>query len=257
MRRCPPGAIRLLQITDTHLFADPASMHGGVNLEDRFQAVLSAMRPWADGADAIVHTGDLVHDGSQQGYARLADALGSLGLVGLVMPGNHDDRRVLERVFAVGQPRAARQVTLGEWCVIALDSQVTGNVAGHLSAAERAALSNALAATDARYVAIALHHPPVSVGTPWLDAIGLDNADALHQQLQADPRIRVCVFGHVHMTWDAAVDGVRMLATPASAVQFAAGAETFTLDQGPPGFRWIDLLADGSIETDVVRVPVD
>ncbi len=257
IRPVGPDAVRLLQITDTHLFADPDAIHGGVNVDTRFQTVISAMRPWAEGANALVHTGDLVHDGSQQGYARLAAALQSLNLPGVVMPGNHDDRRVLERVFAATQPRAARQVTIGTWSVIALDTQVAGDVAGHLADSEMAAFEAALADCPATHIVVALHHPPVAVGTPWLDAIGLDNADALHRQFEADPRIRGCLFGHVHMPWDSSRGGVRMLATPATAVQFAAGAETFTLDAGPPGFRWIDLLPDGGIETDVVRVPVD
>lgn len=249
--------IRLLHITDTHLLADPNGEQGGVNVEARFRRVLEAMRPWAETAHGLIHTGDLVHDESAEGYQRLHAALATLRLPGLVMPGNHDDRRLIAQTFREGGVTAGREMRLGAWSVIALDTLVEGEVAGHLPAAELAGLSDALAASEAAHILIALHHPPLPVGTAWLDAIGLDNPQALQALLAADQRVAGVLFGHVHMAFDAQWDGLRALATPASAVEFVAGAETFTRGDGPPAFRWIDLAADGAITTGVVQVPLD
>ncbi|AGM41658.1 cyclic AMP phosphodiesterase [Spiribacter salinus M19-40] len=245
------GVQRLLQVTDTHLLADPAAQHAGVSVESRFQATLAAMQPWAAEAHALVHTGDLVDDGSVAAYQRLRAALETLGLPGRVTPGNHDERRAMAEVFSDGLITAARSLALGDWCVVMLDTLSEGEVPGQLTADELAGLDAALAATDARHVLLALHHPPCPVGTVWLDAIGLQEPAALRARLLEDGRIRGLVMGHVHQAFDGTLDGCRCLATPATAAPFLAGAETFALDDGPPGFRWLDLHPDGRIETGV------
>ncbi len=257
MTRVAPAGSRLLQITDTHLFADPSAQLAGVNVEQRFEATLAAMTPWARTASGLLHTGDLVHDGSVAGYQRLRQRLETLALPGRVTPGNHDDRARLQSVFAGGRVTAERLLHLGNWCIVMLDSLVSGEVAGHLPARELTALADALAATDAAHVLLALHHQPLAVGTAWLDAIGLDNADALMARIAAEPRIRAVVFGHVHHAVDREVAGCRYLATPASAAQFLAGADQFTIDRSAPGFRWLDLLPDGAINTAVEIVAHD
>ena len=52
------------------------------------------------------------------------------------------------------------------------------------------------------------------------------------------------------------------MSTPSSCIQFARHSDDFKVDELAPGYRWLRLHADGSIETDVVRVegvhfPVD
>ena len=257
MRAKPTGVQRLLQVTDTHLLADPAAQHAGVCVEARFQATLAAMRPWAATADALVHTGDGVHDGSVTAYRRLRAALETLGLPGRLTPGNHDDRAAMAEVFSAGLITVADSLALGDWCVVMLDTLWEGEVPGRLSAHELAGLDAALGATDARHVLLALHHPPCPVGTVWLDAIGLLEPAALRTRLAGDSRIRGLVMGHVHQAFDGSLDGCRCLATPATAAPFLAGAETFALGEGPPGFRWLDLHSDGHIETGVEFAVMD
>ena len=253
----PANGPRLLQITDSHLLADPAAGHAGVRPEARWRATLEAMRPWAASAAALLHSGDLVHDGSAAAYQRVHAGLAGLGLPGRVIPGNHDDRALLQATFASGAVNTARCLQLGEWCVIGLDSLQPGEVAGHLERAELDGLDRALASKASRYYLIALHHPPFAVATPWLDAIGLDNPGPLLERVAADRRIRAIVCGHVHMAHDGRLEGCRTLTTPATAAQFLAGAEGFAIDTGPPAFRWLDLRADGGIDTGVVRLAMD
>ncbi len=257
MTVAPANGPRLLQITDTHLFADPAAEHAGVIPEARLQAVIAALQPWLESAEAIVHTGDLVHDGTLAAYRRLRDRLNALDRPGRVMPGNHDAREPLESVFAAGAFSTDRTLRVGDWTLISLDSLQVGEVPGRLSADELAALDRALAGLATPWCLIALHHPPLPVGTPWLDAIGLAEPDALLERVAADPRIRGLVCGHVHTPFNGRWHDRRMLTTPATAAQFLAGARRFTSVSAAPGFRWLDLRADGGIDTDVVRVPMD
>ena len=48
-------------------------------------------------------------------------------------------------------------------------------------------------------------------------------------------------------------NGVRLMASPSTCVQFAPGSDTFQVDEEPPGFRLLALLPDGSIFSEVVR----
>ena len=50
------------------------------------------------------------------------------------------------------------------------------------------------------------------------------------------------------------MSGIRMLTTPSTCVQFAPGSEDFALDDLSPGYRSLRLYADGSVQTEVVRV---
>ena len=50
---------------------------------------------------------------------------------------------------------------------------------------------------------VALHHPPLAIGDPMLDAIALTEGTDLLEMLQASGRLRGLVFGHVHQHWQA------------------------------------------------------
>ncbi len=74
--------VRILQITDTHLFAEKHETLLGVNTWESYQAVLEAIRAQQYEYDLIVATGDLAQDQSarlisillrvSQAFARLA-----------------------------------------------------------------------------------------------------------------------------------------------------------------------------------------
>ena len=63
------------------------------------------------------------------------------------------------------------------WLIVNLDSCVSGEAGGHVDESEFARLDSEIAASDARHVMVCLHHPPVKVGSRWLDSVGLDNGD--------------------------------------------------------------------------------
>ena len=69
-----PGArkvIKVLQVTDTHLFASSQGCLLGLNTEQSLQAVLTRIRAHGHANDLILATGDLVHDGTPAAYRRI------------------------------------------------------------------------------------------------------------------------------------------------------------------------------------------
>ncbi|MBT8148658.1 MAG: phosphodiesterase, partial [Gammaproteobacteria bacterium] len=62
---------------------------------------------------------------------------------------------------------------------------------------------------------------------------------------------------HVHQEFngtDARVPGAQLIASPSTCIQFAPHSDDFKLDTLMPGYRWLDLHADGRITTGVSRV---
>ncbi|MFB4203678.1 metallophosphoesterase [Arhodomonas sp. KWT2] len=251
----PPGGVkplRVLQVSDTHLYADPAADLAGVPTSGSARAVLDAALA-GEAPDLIVATGDLVHDGSAAGYERLRGWLADSGVPALVIPGNHDDPVAMARCFAEAPVTWRESVSIGGWQVIALDSHVPGEPWGRLGAAQLERLDGHLAAA-ATPVLVAVHHPPVAVGARWLDGIALADGEALLARLGACGRPAVVIWGHIHQAFEGWYGGVRLLGAPSTCIQFAPLSGEFALDIRPPGWRELTLHPGGGNETCVGRL---
>lgn len=246
--------LTLWQFTDTHLAADPGAELLGVNVRDSLRRVVAAAARDLPPPDLVLATGDLVHDASAAGYAALAATLGVLPAPVYCLPGNHDDPARLRTALAAGRVRHAGEWVQRGWQLILLDSTQPGRAAGRLAAAELARLRDLLRQRPDHHALVCLHHPPVAIGSPWMDAMGLENGDELIAELDAHPQVRGVVWGHIHQAFDAERNGVRLLGTPSTCVQFLPGAARCTPDPQPPGYRWLRLHADGRIDSAVRRV---
>jgi len=246
--------VRLVQVTDTHLYADPrGALLGMVTLES-LDAVLGLVAGEALPADAVLATGDLVHDGSAAGYALLRERLGGLGCPALALPGNHDDPATLAEVLAQPPVQGAREARFADWQVLLLDSTVPGEDGGRLDGVELDWLDERLGSGPG-HALVCLHHSPLPTGSDWLDTMRLANAEAFFAVLDRHPKVRGVLFGHIHQTLEATRHGVRIMGSPSTCVQFAKVRPRFGLDPRPPGYRWLALLPDGGIRSGVRRLP--
>lgn len=258
---CPAGhyvsvtadSIQLVQLTDLHLLADPAASLKGVNTLHTLRCTLRAAATDLAAAQALLLSGDLVQD-QPAGYEHLPGLLAPLQLPVLCIPGNHD----LPSDMAAKLPGPTFQVgghrDIGPWRILLLDSTVAGEAYGELGAAALAALQQQLLAAGDRPVLVVLHHPPLALGSAWLDAIGLRDGQALLQLLLAHPGVRGVVFGHAHQAFDAQRGALRLLGTPSTCVQFRPQCDEFALADQPPAYRLLQLHADGQINSRVVWV---
>ncbi|WP_200256553.1 metallophosphoesterase [Halorhodospira neutriphila] len=250
--------MRLLQITDTHLRSDPAWRQHGVEPRRRYAAVLAYLHEHAAGIDGLLVTGDISHDeGAVYGGVR-AD-LEALGRPALVLPGNHDVPAAFAEAFpAAGAVAFTRERRLGGWRLLALDTQLPGAVHGRVGEAQLAWLARALEAAPRTPTLVVLHHQPAPVGTAWIDASGLADGPALCALLEGHPQVRAAVFGHVHQAVDRrTAGGLRLLAAPATSVQFRAGSAQKAFEAGPPGVRWLACEPQGELASWVARLPLE
>ncbi len=239
-------------MTDPHLFDDPAACLLGMPTQASFDACLEAMLGDGQPQDCLLLTGDLAQDHLQSTYQRLGRQLDGLELPWFWLPGNHDDAEAMSA--ALGQP--VRCLKGKHWQLVLLHSQVPGRVYGQLSDDELALLEHCLE-DESRHVLVAVHHHPLAVDSHWLDQHILNNGQTLLARLARHPKAAAVLYGHVHQERDQNVQGVRLLATPATCVQFAAGSSDFALAELGPGYRRLTLAPDGSIHTRVYRLPAE
>lgn len=247
-----PAPLRILHLTDTHLFADPAGLLKGCTTENSLRSVLAsvASEPWAP--DLVLLTGDLTHDGSGQGYRRLGRLLRERCPAPVwYLPGNHDDSMIMQHELSGTNLLNPGSGLLGCWQFILLDSTVPGHEGGHLAPAELDRLEHILQVSRAPHALVCLHHNPIPMGSRWLDTMTVDNAAQLFAVLGRHPQVKVLLWGHVHQPYDGTRNGVRLLATPSTCVQFLPGSADFALDTSPPGYRRLELCGNGSVTTAV------
>lgn len=246
--------VRVLHLTDPHLFADPQGNLRGINTLASLERVLEHYQLSGWCAHRVVMTGDLIQDDSAKAYERFRDLLLPLNLRVHCVPGNHDIRDLMRAVCRLPPFSYCAYEEIRNWLIVGIDSCLRGAAGGRVAIEELQRLADIVQRSPAEYVMVCLHHPPVPMSSEWLDTVGLQNGNEVLERLQSLRRIRLAVFGHVHQEYDANHDGVRIIATPSTCRQFKPGSEKFAVDDKPPAYRRIELNSDGSIHTEVVWI---
>lgn len=244
--------IRILHLTDPHLFAAADGALRGTETQASLQRVLDHYQAGDWIADRVVVTGDLIQDDSAEAYDRFRELMLPLNLRMHCVPGNHDVRALMRRVCCAPPFSYCAYEEVGDWLLVGLDSCKSGEAAGFLATEELNRLSDIVGKSAAKHVMICLHHPPVPMGSAWLDTVGLKNGDEFLRTLSSLGRVRLAVFGHVHQAYDRDHEGIRIIATPSTCRQFLPGSDEFAVDDRPPAYRRITLRSDGSSDAELV-----
>jgi len=249
--------VRVVQITDTHLFRDPRAALLKLNTQDSFEKVMELVIQNEPGIDVVLGTGDIAQDASREAYLRFAQAMQPLKAPFYWIPGNHDRRAVME-TLAPFEHAFTNLITLGKWQIVLLDSSVAGEVHGRLHERELQHLERTLRAVarhpEVEHVLVCLHHNPVDGSAGWMSGIGLHNQEEFLAIIERHACVRAVLYGHIHQELDFERQGVRYLCTPSTCIQFKPEVEDFTLDDVNPAYRTLLLQPDGRIDTRVIRV---
>lgn len=252
----PRDPVRILQVTDPHLYAEAdGSLRGTVTAES-LKAVVDHIGRQEWPADFVAVTGDIVQDDSAGAYARFKDLLASIRLPVHCIPGNHDVPRLMQAVLSGNRWHYCERFVIGNWQIIGIDSHLPDDAGGQVSDEELSRLGQTLANTNAAHAAVFLHHPPLQVGSRWLDSVGLHNAQEFLDVITATGKVRTVMFGHVHQAFDEMYESIRIMGTPSTCAQFKPREDKFQLDDTPPAYRRISLGPDGSIDTELMWLDV-
>jgi len=241
-----------LHVTDPHLFADPGERLRGTVTHTSFGDVMAHIRKSEWPADFMAMTGDIIQDDSAAAYDQFRALTEPLNLPVFCVPGNHDVRELMRNALSDLPYRYCDTLEFGNWLIVGLDSCVSGSAAGEVSDAEMRRLSEAVLNSGAKHTLVCLHHPPLQLGSKWLDSVGLTNGPEFLGALSTTGKVRAAIFGHAHQAFDGAHDSISIIGTPSTCRQFTIGSDEFALDDTPPAYRRIQLHADGSIESELI-----
>ncbi|MDP1665917.1 MAG: 3',5'-cyclic-AMP phosphodiesterase [Methylobacter sp.] len=250
-----PACISILQLSDLHILAEPEDKMLGINTEHYFHACLEQAFTENRHFDLILLTGDLAQDPCLASYQRILNSLEVYGTPCICLPGNHDDYKFMQQIFNTDRINCRKQVKLGNWQLISLNSQIPGKPGGRLSNEELAFLENCLTENPDRHALVAVHHHFLETKSPWMDTMIIENSRELLAIIDKYPQVKVITTGHIHQVMDIKTAALRVLGVPSTCFQFAPETLEFSVSDAAPGYRLIELYADGRVESEVVRLP--
>ena len=247
--------IKIVQITDLHLFSDIGATLVGIPTFDSAAAVVMQLLNRHKDLDAILITGDISHDETIGGYRQLHTLLHTFKLPIMCIAGNHDDHSAIQQLETRDNWSVNSELVIDQWCIVMLDSQVAGSECGTLGTAELTRLKRAVQQYPDHNMIVCLHHPIVALGSRWLDTMQLTNTEQLTDILGDAQHIRAVVFGHAHQQYDAMLGQIALFCTPSTCHQFRPGSNDFSLDfDHGPGYRIFELGGDGKLHSYVERL---
>jgi Icc protein len=252
--------MRLLQLSDPHLLADPQGRFRGRQPWACFEAALRRGRMLAPAPDLLLISGDLCQDESWAGYARLRDYLAAWPTPVALLPGNHDHPQRLRAALGRQALLAPAALELHGVRLLLLNSHRSGCVEGWLGPRQLAWLAAQLAAPSPLPLLVAVHHPPLAIGDPAFDAIGLRDGPALLKLLAGQPQLRAVLFGHVHQHWQgllpdrpAPLPPLPLLGCPSTLCGFGPVQPCPLGRPHDPGGRVLAIGADGGLQHTLLR----
>ena len=248
------GALRILHLSDSHLFGDGALHYGAVDTLAALRRVL-ARAEGLSALDAVVLSGDLSNDGSAQSYRLLRGLVepwaAARGAGTVYAMGNHDDPRAFEEVL--GARTGVHEIA--GFRIVTLDSSVPEAGFGRLGGGQLSWLREVLAAPTQYGTVVVIHHPPVPAETVLLRALELQRPRDLIDAC-AGSDVRLILSGHYHHPLVSAVGGIPVVVAPGIAntsdVMAPAGIERATVGAG---FAFVELPRQGAARTTFVAAP--
>lgn len=242
----------VIQITDLHIFTNGNQEFDGVNPALSLESVIQQIKLDFPDFDLMIATGDLVQEPDQKAYENVLELLSPIKQPIYYLPGNHDSPEMMDDIF--GQS-IKHQINFDHWAFFTLNTFNPLDRNGILTNKELSELDDGLKNTKDLNVLICLHHQPVLIGSDWMDRMMLENADEFFSVVDKYAHVKSIVWGHNHQEFSQIRNDVQLLGTPSTCVQYKPGSKNFALDETEqPGYRWLKLAKNGSIETGVVRL---
>lgn len=243
----------IVQLSDSHLFADVGGCLKGTSTYDSLRSVLNDAMARYPFASAFLFTGDLSQDGTAESYRNLKGLLSELGEIPCyVIPGNHDQVNNIREHLLTPAILFESCVDLGNWRLLFLNTQVENEEHGFIDQKEMEALKNNVAERGCSYL-ICLHHPPIRLNG-FIDRSRLQNSNEFFTALTGVEGRKVVLFGHAHQEYLEQRGDLVLMGAPSTCVQFKPHTPEYVKDDLPPGYRVLTLRDDGTVDTEVVRL---
>jgi Icc protein len=160
----------------------------------------------------------------------------------------------MDNLFNKGTVQVGRHIRQNGWQIIMLDSMIPKQNGGRLEPEELSFLESCLQSEPFLHTLVCLHHNPIPMESHWMDSMMLNNAIEFFHIINHSPNVKGILWGHVHQEFEKRRKEQVLMATPSTSIQFTPQSYKFSIDTAAPGYRWLHLNSDGSIDTGVRRL---
>lgn len=245
----------LVQISDSHLFADKLGLHHQTNVYQNLISILIKIKQLPH-VDVIVFTGDLTQDHSKASYQLFVQAFKECKITMPVyyVAGNHDEPKLLNHYLGAAPFYQEKIIKTPYWQILLMASK-SDTPAGEVTQQQFDDIGKAIDTTKSQL--LLMHHHPVDVGF-FIDQHGLKNKQQFRDFIDEFSSIAVVGCGHVHqaLTLPLLLEQrtIPLYCCPATSIQFDVSSETVKKNSQGPGFRLFTLKENKEFSTEVVFV---
>jgi Icc protein len=226
-------SLKVVQISDTHLFAQGANLWGVDTNNTLNKVVETLISTEFHDTDFILLTGDLSQDETPESYKHFITLFQNCSIPVFWIPGNHDDLDIMSTVFTKLPTFSSPEVIeLKHWIFIFIDTKLDGAIPGYIKPCTLQTIRNQIEEADKKNKSITLvmHHHPLLVNTPLIDKYPVKNREELWE-LISDSRVKLIITGHVHNDYSYMHQGVTVECSPATCLQFSKGADSLQIEK--------------------------
>ncbi|WP_433295510.1 phosphodiesterase [Actinoplanes sp. CA-030573] len=201
--------VLIAHVSDVHVDAGDRSA-------DRTSRVFRYLAGLPSPPDAVIVTGDLADHGAEAEYERLRGLVSLPGPV-LWCPGNHDAREPYRKALLQEEPHGRpinRAYEIAGTLILMCDSSIPGHNEGLLADETLEWIGATLAGRPELPALVCFHHPPVTLGIPFVDGIRQFGADRLAAVVERHPQVVALLCGHAHTAAVTTFAGRPLLAAP-------------------------------------------
>lgn len=218
----------LVQISDTHI--DPEDKNAQARIRD-LERCVQDINGLDTPPDAVIHTGDLAHNGTPAKYAEASRILSDLRYPLHIAAGNRDDRIALSSAFPHSckflsdSPYMQYSVETYPLRLVVIDTLSGTSNQGSFCQDRAHDLRNMLAENPSKPTAIFMHHPPFEIREskyPW-QFDSREEIEILEQALEGYQQVIRVFCGHSHRAAEGKIAGVPASCVPSVAVDLRLG----------------------------------
>lgn len=240
---------KFVWLSDFHFTA--GGLVSGHDPRVRAKAAVDIVNAHHTDAEAVIITGDLVNRRAAEDYIALKSYLDELRLPVYLIPGNHDDRELMRRVFGLDGAFIQHDLRSADARLLCVDTLKPGESGGAYCRERRDWLTASLT-EDSSPTYLFMHHPPMRLGLPMQDQDMMEDGEAFLDLISAFPHVRHMFIGHVHRPISGAVRNIPFATNRAVLYQAPApwpdwDWNSFAPPAEPPGLGVIDIVGDQAV----------
>ncbi|HNN29704.1 MAG TPA: metallophosphoesterase, partial [Agitococcus sp.] len=138
MKKHENKPLRVVQISDSHLFSSTEGQLLGLNTENSLCLVLEKVKREQSHIDVILATGDIAQDATEVAYQRFQQHLAQFNAPSYWLQGNHDITQPILNTLNNKSHLSPSVIKFANWHIIMLNSSVEYEVPGKFKPEELA-----------------------------------------------------------------------------------------------------------------------